>query len=135
MSEVLQQQREKINEILQTFENFGNQTQTTISDSEQIKKKDAERISYFEAFLSEFEKTLGSMENMLRRTTQERENVVSKMNSMLKSQRGIQESKDIMLNSLSNHVEFVKFLIENEKQELNWTNYVSVLGMLGVMLF
>jgi len=133
MSEVLHLQNEKINDILQTFASFGNQTQETITDNEQMKKKETERITYFENYLSEFEKSFGIMEVNLRKFIQERENSLSKINSMMKSQRTIQENKDILLNSLSNYVEVMKFLIENEQNDLNWTNYVTLINLLGVI--
>ena len=79
MSEVLIQQKEKVNDILQTFANFGNQTQDTILNNEQIKKKETERITYFENYLTEFEKSFSLMEINLRKSLQERENILQKL--------------------------------------------------------
>ena len=132
MSEVLLQQKEKINDILQTFANFGNQTQDTIMNNEQIKKKEAERITYFENYLTEFEKSFSLMEINLRKSLQERENILAKLNAISRAQKNLQENKDTLINSVSDNMGLLKYLVENEKNELNWTNYVTSIGLIGV---
>ena len=104
MSAVLYHQREKINEILQIFENFGNQTQEMIINHEQGKKKEAERIDYFENYYTDFEKNFMNLELFLKRSQQEKEFIISRINSIIQKQKSLQETEEISLNSLSNQV-------------------------------
>ena len=135
MSEVLIQQKEKVNDILQTFANFGNQTQDTILNNEQIKKKETERITYFENYLTEFEKSFSLMEINLRKSLQERENILAKLNAISRAQKNLQENKDTLINSAANNMGLLKYLVENEKNELNWTNYITFIGLIGVKFY
>ena len=135
MSEVLIQQKEKVNDILQTFANFGNQTQDTILNNEQIKKKETERITYFENYLTEFEKSFSLMEINLRKSLQERENILAKLNAISRAQKNLQENKDTLINSAANNMGLLKYLVENEKNELNWTNYITLIGLIGVKIY
>lgn len=135
MSSILETQKEKIDELMQLFENFGNQTGETLASHEQIKKRDNERITYFENFLTEFENKFNSLEISLMKSLQEKENLISKINSVLKNQKGLQESQETVMNSITNNIELTKFFLETEKNELNWTNYVTIFGVIGVMFF
>lgn len=133
MSTVLQLQREKINEILQIFEGFGNQTQESISINEQIKSKEAERLNSFDIYLTNFEKTFAFFEISLKKAYQERENLILKVNQLAKTQRNLKENQDFVLNSLSNQMDMIKFLIESDKKPMNWTNYITILALFGVL--
>ena len=104
MSSVLQHQREKINEILQIFENFADTTQETITNNEQMKKKEAERNVYMENYQQEFESGFSQLEGSLKKALQEKENVLGKINTIFKAQKNLQENKEIILNSLMNQV-------------------------------
>jgi len=69
-----------------------------------MKKKETERNVYMENYQQEFENGFSQLEVSLKKALQEKENVLAKINNIFKVQKNLQENKEIIMNSLTNHV-------------------------------